>query len=154
MNNKLPYVTVATFCEKVLNEEDGVLSAIRIFDTMKIQLTKDAAQLDAPQMANLLVVMKSGDFIGKGVVKIVGVSPDGKELKGVVTMPMTFEGGAHGNNLIVSMAIRTNKSGLYWYETYFNDKFLTRTPLSVYVTEKPTEKPQPTKSLPKKSKAK
>ena len=72
-----PYLTQASFCERVLNEQDGVISAIRIIDTYRIELKVSKEILDDPALRKsalhslyLLITIKSGDFKGKGNVSV------------------------------------------------------------------------------------
>ena len=150
----LPHLTMATFCERVLTEQDGVLTAVRLIDTLNVQVLDSDLAKGAKERVTLLVGLRSGQFKGTGTLKLVVVNPDGKPSKNASTTPVELLGGQHGANIIVSLAINVSKSGVYWYEIYFNDKLLTRTPLSVSVIEKQSELPPVTKSRPKKAKAK
>ena len=154
MEKILPYITMASFCERVLTEQDGVLTAVRIIDTLNVQVLNDHLAKSAIERVTLLVGLRSGPFKGSGTLKLVAVDADGKPSKNTSTTPVALLGGAHGTNIIVNLGIAVSKSGVYWYEIYFNDQLLTRTPLSVSVIEKKIELPPQTKSRPRKSKVK
>lgn len=153
-----PYLTQASFCERVLNEQDGVISAIRIIDTYRIELKGSKEILDDPALRKsalhslyLLITIKSGDFKGKGNVSVRAIGPDGKPTgKSPATMPIELNGGVHGVNIVVQVGIAMNVSGTYWYEVSFNDRLLTRTPIAVSVTVNQTELQPATKNLPSK----
>jgi hypothetical protein len=58
-----PFVQMACFCEKVLNEQDGVLSIIRVIDRLIVSTSGLGApeQMPAGQMNfPLVVILKSG----------------------------------------------------------------------------------------------
>jgi hypothetical protein len=78
MQNRLPFVAAAFICEKVLDEKDGVLTAVRIVDTYTIKAieiptagssAKGAARNETPVAVegpkvidvNALIGVKSGD---------------------------------------------------------------------------------------------
>ena len=149
----LPYLTMATFCERVLTEQDGVLSAIRIIDTLNVEVLDSDLAKSAKERVMLLVGLRSGPFKGTGTLKLVAVNPDGEPSKNISSTPVELLGGPHGTNIIVTLATDVSKSGVYWYEIYFNDKLLTRTPLSVSLIAKQSASPLVTKSRRKKSKA-
>ena len=44
-----PYITMATFCEKVLQEADGVLSVIRIIERVTLQANAAGAPAELPE---------------------------------------------------------------------------------------------------------
>ena len=96
MKNKIggPFLASALFCERVLQEKDGVLSVIRIID----RFTHTAAGPDAPDkmppfkiQISILIAFKSGDFKGKREVKIKPNTPSGKTLPSV-SVPILLEG--------------------------------------------------------------
>ena len=154
MSLQPPYITQATFCERVLSEKDGVLSAIRIIDTLNINVLPGTDVDGLVQKLDLLITIKSGDFNGEGTLKIRAIAPNGEPMKnGESITRMVLNGGVHGANVHISVGITVNVKGTYWYEISFNDRVLTRTPLSVSVTESQTLLPMTRTSLQKKAKA-
>ncbi|MGB7434394.1 MAG: hypothetical protein WBR26_18775 [Candidatus Acidiferrum sp.] len=78
-----PYIALAVFCEKALQEKDGVLSIIRVIDRLIVNTSGPAApeQMPAAQLSfPLVIVLKSGFVNGKYNLKIVPNSPSGKIL--------------------------------------------------------------------------
>jgi len=128
----VPYLTAAFFCEKVLEEKNGSLSAIRIADRVEVEepsfeLPKDVK----PGFAlSALVAVKSGPAKGKFTLKIVSESPSGKRSEGPV-LPVTLEGGDHGQNFIVNFVMHLGEQGVYWFDVIFEEQVLTRIPLMV-----------------------
>lgn len=152
-----PYLSQAFFCERVLHEQDGVLSFIRIFDTLNLSVHKESPppiaatseksnQIIRPnvQAINLVIGLRSGDFVGKGTIGVEGITPSGKPVVPQLRNEVTLGGDQQGVNLILVMGIRFQENGVYWFDIYFEDRWLTRTPLLVSVSATQTDaKPAP-----------
>jgi len=128
-----PFLTAALFCERVLQEKDGVLSAIRIID----RLTHTRTGPDAPDampafqvQISILTAFKSGDVKGKQELIIKGTSPSGKALP-VISVPLLFEGGERGTNVNIGYAFQAEEEGLYWFDVTLNGTIYTRIPLRI-----------------------
>ncbi len=127
----LPYVTAALICERVMEEKDGVLSAIRIVDRAEVQI-----QGDQPGLANIvpafqlacLVCLKSGPAKGQGALTIDGVKPSG-ETKRLAEFPLDLKGGDSGQNLVINMTIASKEEGLHWFDVRFDGQLLSKIPL-------------------------
>ena len=81
MVNAKPYVQAASVCERVLQEADGVLSAIRMVDKLTLRIQEIPKPVDAPADAqpvnamqvidlSLLVALKSGDLSGEFTMSV------------------------------------------------------------------------------------
>jgi hypothetical protein len=123
----------------VLEDKDGVLTLIRIVDT----LTRTAMGPDVPdEMApftlegyRLVVSLKSDRARGRYSVKIRPEDPSGTQLA-AVELPVHLEGGERGVNLIVDLSFPVELEGLYWFDILFVsgrgvERLLTRIPLRV-----------------------
>jgi hypothetical protein len=126
-----PYLQSALLCEKVLDEKDGVLSAIRIVDrvTQTVVGASPSAQVPATTL-NLVALLglKSGEARGRHTLKIVLEHPSG--LKGPeLSQSVLFEGEDRGQNVIIPLALELSAEGLYWFDVYLEDTLLTRMPL-------------------------
>jgi hypothetical protein len=126
-----PFLMAAVFCERVLQEKDGVLSPIRIVD----QFTHTVAGPDAPDKmppftikVSILIAFKSGDFKGKQDVKITPVAPSGQVLPGI-SVPILLEGADKGANVNITYVFDAQEEGLYWFNVTLNGKLITRMPL-------------------------
>lgn len=132
----LPYVTAALICEKVLQEKDGVLSAIRLVDRIdvKIQTNDPNVKLEnlVTQGINLagLVSIKSGPFKGKGTIVFDGEGPSGK-IKHLGRYDVDLQGEDHGQNVVINLVLLTQEDGLHWFNVRFNEVLLTRVPIRV-----------------------
>lgn len=128
-----PYVHVACFCERVLQEADGVLSAIRIVDRFFIQMDSNSGAGPAPLPpipATLLIMLKSGSARGTIELRIESEAPDGLR-QSMLTVPVLFEGEDRGHNLVLPLELQPRHAGLHWFDLLLEDRLLTRVPLRV-----------------------
>ena len=73
------YISIAVFCEKLLQEADGGMSLIRVFDRYSVPEPSETIPVVTIPLT-LVLLMRSGIFRGPVTVKIVGHSPSGQEL--------------------------------------------------------------------------
>lgn len=145
MPNDKPYVAVATFCEKVLREADGVMSAIRIVDTFTVESVTEAPVDVIPLVpVTGMIALKSGDLVGKYVLGLVlentkgertTISPEGG-------WPVVFGGGEHGIQLQFEFLVAVQNFGLVWFDVMFGDEVLTRMPVRLKAQEQSAEETQ------------
>lgn len=136
--DNLPYVMAAFICERVIEEKDGTLSAIRIVDKVDIKVqvqTSDPnvrAQDVPPPGISLsgLISIRSGPFKGKGTISLDGEGPSGK-IKHLGDFPVNLQGEDNGQNVVINMVLLTQEDGLHWFNVRFNDNLLTRIPLRI-----------------------
>ncbi len=130
-----PYIAVAVFCEKVLREQDGVLSAIRIVDRI-IQTAIGGGPQDEvlPVTVNLtaFVALKSGSARGTHEVTVRPEKPSGMRLP-VVRISALLEGEERGTNIVMPMQFVADEEGLYWFDIVIDEQLLTRIPLRVVI---------------------
>jgi hypothetical protein len=134
-----PFLQIAVFCEKVLQEKDGVVSAIRIIDRSLITISGENVPDPTPPInipVVLLVRVKSGDASGKHELRIKPISPSGKELA-TFNFPFVLGGGELAANLIMNYSLKAEESGLYWFEVILNDILITKISLNVIYQKKP-----------------
>jgi hypothetical protein len=128
-----PHLAVAVLCEKVLKEEDGVLSLIRIFDRFThTQTGPDAPEQMPPFTINawLVITLKAGAARGRNSVRLVPEAPSGLTLPSA-QMPVLFESEDRGVNLVFQLNFQAEMEGLYWFDVFIEDRRLTRVPLRV-----------------------
>jgi hypothetical protein len=126
-----PYLAAAVLCEKVLEDKDGVLSAIRMVDRFVITAQGVGAPQNMPPVpVNLsaLIVFKSGDAKGSYSVKIRPVAPSGR-FAPEISLPIFLEGDERGANLLVNLGFQAVEEGLYWFDILLNEELVTRMPL-------------------------
>src|SRR4051794_2713408 len=103
-----PFLAAAVFCENILDDKDGMLSAIRILDTIKLSLeVMHPIATDAQTLADTkrpflpvlsLISFKSGNASGKRQLQIILFTPSG-DRHVILEAPVEFLGGAHGVNV-------------------------------------------------------
>lgn len=147
-----PYIAFASFCERVLQEQDGVLSAIRIVDRLIIQAPPPEAGDNSPTpvQISMLIGLRSGGYVGSGLLSVRGVLPSGKEFQTKTEAIAELKGADTGFNVIINAFMPIKERGIYWFDVVFNNRLLTRIPLSVLAQSELTSateaKPPPTKS--------
>ena len=127
-----PYLATAIFCEKVLHEKDGVLSAIRIVERINVSAGAGAPDEmpSVPVQLTALLMFKSGFMRGKGTVTLTPQSPSVKRMP-EAKFPALFEGEDRGVNLVVNVGLQAEEEGLYWFDVCFEQELVTRMPLRV-----------------------
>lgn len=124
------HLHVATFCEKVLREADGVLSLIRMIDRFNVFGETDEMP---PTLLSFTVFIsfKSGILRGKQKIAFRPKSPIGEDLPSM-EIPVLFEGDDdRGPGMAIPLTWSVEKEGLYWWDLYLNDELVTRMPLRV-----------------------
>ena len=138
-----PYLTLAAFCEQVIEDKSGVLSLIRVVDRMNIATQGPTApeQMPPTNLNWVLVLsMKSGEARGSLPIKIEPELPSGLRLQ-PLTLSAHFEGGNRGINILSKLNIKLETPGVYWFRIYVDDKFLTQVPVEVIYSRIVTPQP-------------
>ena len=135
MANTKPFVAVACFCENVLEDKDGVLSAIRIIDTYIIPALPEGVQvsdgLQGMIVLNGLISLKAGDVTGTGTIGLTMNKLSGEriEISPKDGWPVVLNGGEHGANVRIQIPLGVKNFGLFWFDVLWNGESLTRIPL-------------------------
>lgn len=146
-----PHLQVAAFCEKVIEDKEGVLSLIRVVD----QITSTAVGPDVPEEMpaftlsgiSLVISLKADQARGRYAIKLRPEDPSGHQLPFLET-PIQLEGGERGVNVVSPLQILIEHEGLYWFDVFFsagaaNDRLLTRMPLRVVYRPQRIPAPSP-----------
>ena len=131
MRNKKPLVAVACLCERVLREEDGTLSAIRIVDTYRLRTADVPPGMTGAVSLTALIGVRSGDVEGKSEITLKLTTPSGRELGAPQSYPILLQGGESGANIIVQMALPVTELGLYRLDVTWKDELLTSIPFKL-----------------------
>ena len=125
-----PYIQVAAFCEKVIEDKTNVVSLIRLIDT----LTHTEARPDAPEEMppvtyplKLVIMLKPGAARGRHELRIVPELPSG-ELLQPFTSSIHLAGEERGANVFADVPFTFKIEGLYWFHVYLNDILFTKIP--------------------------
>ena len=129
-----PHVQLATFCERVLQEPDGVLSLVRVLDRVTVVAgfpgAPDEIPAGHPVQVTLVVALRSDQARGRSKISIDPEKPDTTHLPSA-EFDVSFEGEERGVNVIVPMVLEAQE-GLYWFNVKLNDEqLLSRVPLRI-----------------------
>jgi len=128
-----PYIQMAGICEQVIEDKAGVLSLIRVIDTITHTQARPDAPAEMPPVTypmKMVIMLKSGRARGRHELKIVPELPSG-EVKSSITRSIQMEGEERGVNRIINMLFTFTMEGLYWFNVYLDDSLLTRIPLRI-----------------------
>lgn len=129
-----PYLTAAFLCERILEEKDGVKSAIRIHDRV-VQAASGTKVPDAmppiPAAPTLFVSLRNGQARGKHVIKVALIKPDGT-IASEQRISINLAGANNnGADLVARMQVMLDQEGVYWFDLYYDELRLTRIPWEV-----------------------
>jgi len=112
-----PYLTAAFFCEKVLREADGVLTAVRIVDRWNINGPTETLTAPAIIQASIVIMFKSGVYRGNAQLTITPITPQTNAKMQVIVIPVLFEGeDDKGVTIVAPLAFPVQEDGIYWFE--------------------------------------
>lgn len=125
-----PYITAAFFCENILTERDGVVSAIRLIDriTFNTQTTSSSPKI---YNLNLFISLKTGEKPGVTKIKIEGRKPNPPHLPNIEKSIHLDQPASRGANLHIKATIEFDQPGVWWFYVYVNEYERTRVPLEV-----------------------
>lgn len=130
-----PFVNVAAFCERVVEEKDGTLTLVRLIDQFKVEANGPDAPDDLPPgavvQATLVVMLKRGRARGGQAITVELEHPDASRKKGPETSINFIGGEGSGANLVIPMQIQLSSAGLYWADIFVNKRLAARAPLEV-----------------------
>lgn len=140
-----PYVNIATFCERVLREADGVASLIRVVDVITHNERGPNPPLEMPEIRyplTLFINLKSGTTRGRREITIIPEQPSGESLE-PRSLSANFEGEGKGVNITSRIDIPYKYEGLYWFIIEFEGRVITRIPLEVRYSKMVTGRATP-----------
>lgn len=129
-----PFLTAALLCERLLEEKDGVKSSIRIVNRIISSTAGPGAPEAMPSLQTNIVLflsMRTGKKAGKHKIRIKLVKPDGISLPDSIHDVNLEPPEDRGIDLKIFLDLRMDKEGLYWFEVYFDEFFMTKIPLRI-----------------------
>jgi hypothetical protein len=131
-----PYLAAAFLCEKVLEEKDGVNSAIRIDDRFDADIVLEDTDSPLPPLPVSLVLylsFKSGQARGSYPLTLAMEPPSGISSQ-QETRSIFFESGEDRGAVVVApLDLRLTVEGLYWFDVHLGERLVTRIPLRIVV---------------------
>jgi hypothetical protein len=140
MANPKPYVAVACFCDTILEDKDGTLSAIRIVDTYWVPRvpTEEVSPEAVPAIpVTGLIALKSGEATGSHTIRLVLENPLGvrTQISPPDGWPVVLKGGHAGLNMRLKFPLGVKNFGQCWFDVLFDDELLTKMPLRLRPAE-------------------
>jgi len=130
-----PYLQAAFFCEKILVEQDSVVSFIRQVDRLTTTASGPAVPASMPTTTFttfLAIALKSGEARGTHDIKLVRERPSGiRDNQPVFSVRLLFEGEDRGVGLHGPANLTFEEEGLYWFDLYVDETLMTRMPFRV-----------------------
>jgi len=144
-NKERPNVFVTAICENVLEEKDGVLSAIRFIDRVQGSLPSDVPdEVVIPVKVAILVMMWAGDARGKRLLSLSITNPKGETVPAGPPVTLVFTEEYQGGNTIMRIVAGLTASGRYMFNVMLDDEIISRLPLEMTLTrEEPAEPTTP-----------
>ena len=135
-----PFIKAALLCEKVLVEQDGTNTFVRVFDRYITQVPP-GQEVKPIQVKFFLVLMFISGFANQKMkVKTEMIDPEG-QLIGSITNDVLFQGNDQGCNIIGETNMILNREGLYWIEIRVGEQLQTRIPLRWLVQQTTIQAP-------------
>lgn len=131
-----PYLNAAVLCENIVEDSNGMLSAVRMLDTISIavQHPNEVSKASPANIGgNLLLSFKTGESRGNHRLKVELVYPNGRK-KPAFSQVAKFPKEAYGGvNIKAKVGIGVFESGLYWFDVLLDGKRVTRVPLNISI---------------------
>lgn len=135
-------MAAAVFCERAIEDKEGVLSLIRVVDKFSVMplVPRDASSGPIPEQMppvplhiTMVLMLKSGNASGNHEVQFLIEDPSG-ETKALPEAPVPVlltEGG--GTNLTVALQLDVHHTGMFWVHVLVDGRELTEMPLDVVI---------------------
>jgi len=110
-----PYLMAAFFCERVLQERDGVVSFIRAVDRWNV-VGPTPTMNPTIIPTTLVVLFRSGVMRGSAVVTVTPISPSNQRMQ-AINASVNFEGDdERGCGITLPVGFPVNEPGVFWFE--------------------------------------
>lgn len=143
-NAELPYLSAALICETALNEKSGVVSLIRLIDTMSMTIHAQPRREDEQERVNAITLkfnvflsFRGGPARGKREAVLEFYHPNGNQVLRGGPYPMVFTSDEQGQNVNIELSVVLKDAGLYWFNVVMQDRVLSRMPLIVNISIQP-----------------
>jgi hypothetical protein len=143
-----PFLAAAVFCESVLLDTSGKISAVGISDGINLFISSEAPPdmpsktQPATMMQNILIIFRSGDSPGKHRLRLVIEQPDGRRTKAQeqeIELSAPSQGGC---NVRTQLQMNIYSSGVFLVDVILDGKRFTRMPFNVAYQRLPKTIPE------------
>jgi len=135
---KGPFVKAALFCEKVIEEKDGVMTFVRIIDKLMQTAMGPAVPETLPPINHAMtciVMLNPGDAVGRHDFLVAVEPPSGFGKRTLGQGSVHFEGPERTTIIKIEMQMTFDQEGVYWFEVVLDQgAVLTRMPFVVQYT--------------------
>lgn len=139
-----PFILAASLCERVLEEKDGVKSAIRMIDQLNRAYfgPTPPAQMEAfQQQLALLIRLKAGAARGNYQVSVRVRKPSNAEsaTEPLIIQPVHFPGPDDaGIDIVANLILGIDEAGPWWFDVYLNETRAVCIPMRIVYFPQPT----------------
>jgi hypothetical protein len=129
-----PYVQAALLCERVVQENGGRVTIVRLVDRVVVHTvgTAHSAQVPpTPVSCHAVVILKTGSRPGNYKLRLLLMSPSKRPLR-EFSLDISLPGEEdQGVNVVMPIQFTAKEEGVYWFEVRLdNDELpLTKTSL-------------------------
>jgi len=132
-----PLLGAAFLCERILQERNDVVSAIRLVDTWTVERIPEFPGGVAGIKCWAMVMFKSGDARGRYTVSFQLRKPSGATMEFGTPQAIDLKGGEHGASLMIEILMPANEMGLFWIDVLLDGERVTSMPLKLRRTDAP-----------------
>lgn len=139
-----PFVRGAFFCERVLQEKDGVNTYVRVIDRVTHHVPRAAGGGEAPEAlepfhyeTNFVVMTTAGDSIGRSVARFEMEEPSGLRKPLTPPIDISWQRPNQGQTVHLGLRMELKYEGVYWVRVLIDDNLVTQAPLEVIYSRMP-----------------
>lgn len=119
--NDRPLLQAAALCDRILQEKDNTISAIRMVDRFQIP-AGTSREIGIP--LNVLFSFKTGEYQGEFEVTFRVRRPSGAHKLLPERFPAKFLPGSGGVNFMIAMALQADERGVHYIDALRGDDVL------------------------------
>lgn len=130
-----PDISMAVFAERVMHEQDGVASFIRIIDRVLVPLEDSKAALPIAVNYYLAIGLRgAGRVHGDHVVTLRTMTPQGKYTDSRLPVEVRFSDDALGTQFYIDTKLTVEHLGNYYFDLFWDDDAepFIRVPLNIF----------------------
>jgi hypothetical protein len=135
-----PIYVSAFFCDRLLTEADGVLSAIRLVDIFSAMVPEEGAKQFVPRLETNLVLIFRSDSQAEFTATIHMKDPRGTVKSSTIPVTLSGQSGVYVYTMYIVLVINGAIEGTNWFDISVNGSLANRLALVVRHQPVPTER--------------